>query len=231
MPDLLALQKTLGVSFRDEALLQQSLVHSSYLNENPIFSPSSNERLEFLGDAVIELAVSEELYQRFPELPEGELTRMRSALICGENLARLARWLGLGDYLHLGRGEEQSGGRQRESNLASALEAVMGAVFLDQGFEVARRLALELFEPEIGELEVTAGKLVADYKSQLQEVAQARFHQTPAYQIVEVNGPDHERQFTAEVVIGEDVVGKGSGRSKQSAEKEAAHRALKSLGG
>ena len=227
MADLAALQQTLGVSFNDISLLEQALVHSSYINENPSFAPASNERLEFLGDAVLGLVVAEKLYQDSPHLAEGEMTKLRAALVRRETLARIARDIGLGYYLCLGKGEEVSGGRHKPANLGAALEAVIAAIFLDRGSSIARDFILRLFNVELEKV-VNQGKGV-DYKSELQELAQAREQQTPTYHVLEATGPDHDKKFTVEVRLGEVVLGKGSGKSKKAAESEAARSALEQL--
>ena len=227
MADLAALQQTLGISFNDPSLLEQALVHSSYVNENPGFAPASNERLEFLGDAVLGFVVAEKLYQDFPHSTEGEMTKLRAALVRGNTLARVARTIELGDYLYLGKGEETSGGRRKPANLAGALEAIVAAVFLDQGSITTRKVILRLFNEELQRV-VSQGARV-DYKSQLQELIQAREQQTPAYQLVEAIGPDHDRRFSIEVRAGDTVLGKGSGKSKKAAETEAARAALEQL--
>jgi len=219
------LEAALHVSFRDAALLQQALVHRSYLHENPDFSLPSNERMEFLGDSMLSAIVAEKLYKDYPGLSEGDMTKLRSALVRKETLARIARQhLKLDGYLYLGHGEETSGGRVRQSILADALEAVIGAVFLDQGFEACRNLILRLYE---GEVEKAVGaSLTADFKSQLQEVTQSRYHEIPEYHVISAEGPDHAKEFIVEVVVGGRVIGKGSGSSKREAEKEAAKAAL-----
>jgi len=227
LADLAELQQSLGVSFSDLSLLEQALVHSSYINENPGFTLTSNERLEFLGDAVLGLVVAEELYWDFPQFSEGELTRLRAALVRRETLARVARAIRLGDYLYLGKGEEASGGRRKPSNLAGALEAVIAAVFLDQGLTATKELILRLFNEEL-ERVVSRGAEV-DYKSQLQELTQAKQQPAPVYQLVEATGPAHDRRFTVEVKIGDTVLGRGSGKSKKTAETEAARSALQRL--
>jgi ribonuclease-3 len=224
-----ALQAILGVSFKDESLLQQALVHRSYLNENPALHLVSNERLEFLGDAVLGFVVADELYSRFPEFSEGELTKLRAALVRGETLSRIASSLQLGDYLYLGHGEEESGGRSRPRNLSCALEAVIGAVFLDQGFDVARSFILKLLDSEFDG--VVEDKFTDDYKSRLQQVIQSERKITPIYRTVEEVGPDHAKVFTVEVLVGETVLGRGSGRSKRAAEMDAARQALQGLTG
>jgi len=227
LADLAALPQTLGISFNDPSLLEQALVHSSYINENPDFALASNERLEFLGDAVLGLIVAEKLYQDFPHSTEGEMTRLRAALVRRETLARMARTIKLGDYLYLGKGEETSGGRRKPANLAGALEAMIAAIFLDQGSIATRDFILGLFNEELQR--VTSQRARNDYKSQLQELIQAREQQIPAYQLVEARGPDHDRRFTVEVRVGDTVLGKGSGKSKKAAETEAARTALEQL--
>ena len=227
LADLAALQQTLGISFNGLSLLEQALVHSSYVNENPGVAPASNERLEFLGDAVLGLVVAEKLYQDFPHCAEGEMTKLRAALVRGNTLARVARTIGLGDYLYLGRGEEASGGRRKPANLAGALEAMIAAIFLDQGSVTTRDFILRLLNKELQKVASPGARV--DYKSQLQELIQAREQQTPAYQLVEAMGPDHDQRFTVEVRAGDAVLGKGSGKSKKAAETEAARAALEQL--
>ncbi len=227
LADLTELQQSLGVSFSDLSLLEQALVHSSYINENPGFALTSNERLEFLGDAVLGLVVAEKLYWDSPQFSEGEMTRLRAALVRRETLARMARAIGLGDYLSMGKGEETSGGRRKPSNLAGALEAVIAAVFLDQGLTATKELILRLFNEEL-ERVVSRGAEV-DYKSQLQELTQARQQPVPVYQLVEAVGPAHDRRFTVEVKVGDTALGRGSGKSKKMAETEAARSALQRL--
>ncbi len=227
MSSLDTLQASLSVSFNDPSVLQQALVHRSYLNENPGSNLSSNERLEFLGDAVLGFVVASELFSRFPGLSEGELTKLRSALVRGETLSRIALQLNLGSYLYLGRGEEESGGRYRPRNLSCALEAVIGAVFVDQGLDVARSLILRLLR---GKLErITEDKSISDYKSRLQLIIQADHRVTPVYRTVAEFGPDHAKVFTVEVLVGGLVIGRGRGRSKRAAEMDAARNALESL--
>ena len=225
MADLAALQQTLGISFNDPSLLEQALVHSSYVNEKPGIASASNERLEFLGDAVLGFIVAERLYQDFPHSAEGEMTRLRAALVRRDTLARMARTIKLGDYLYLGKGEEASGGRSKPANLAGAFEAIIAAIFLDQGSITARDFILSLFRVELQRIADHGAR--ADYKSQLQEFIQAREQQTPAYQVVDTMGPDHDRRFTVEVRAGDSMLGRGSGKSKKEAETEAARAALK----
>ena len=236
MPQLDALQNILGVAFEDVTHLQQSLVHRSYLNESEALSEtsddhplSSNERLEFLGDALLGHVVAERLYCEFPDFSEGDLTKVRSALVRTETLARIARSLNLGDYLFLGKGEAESGGRHRQRNLACALEAVIGAILVDQGFNVAREFVLRILGKELER--ATAEKLEKDPKSRLQEVVQAEQRLTPVYRTDNVTGPDHDRIFVVDVFAGETFLGRGSGKSKRAAEQEAAVAALKTLEG
>ncbi len=229
MIDLDSLQKNLGVCFENASHLQQALAHRSYLNEASDSAMQSNERLEFLGDALLGLAVAGELYHRLPDSAEGDLTRIRSALVRTDTLARVARSLNLGDCLYMGKGEEETGGRNRQRNLACALEAVIGAVFIDRGFEVAWEFVLRMlaseFEPAI------SGKLGRDPKSELQEIVQAQKQQLPIYQVVDSIGPDHEKIFTIEVLVDSVLLGRGTGKSKRGAEQEAARVALERLEG
>ena len=229
MTDLGTLQATLGVNFKDESLLQQALVHRSYLNENAELRLTSNERLEFLGDAVLGFVVASELYDRFPDLSEGDLTNLRATLVRGETLGQIALSLELGEYLYLGRGEEDSGGRTRLRNLSCALEAVIGAVFVEQGFDVTRSFILNLLGDKIPL--AAEDKSQVDYKSRLQHIIQSEQKITPAYRTIEEVGPDHAKVFTVEVLAGDSVLGQGSGRSKRAAEMDAARQALQKLKG
>ena len=212
MADLSVLQQTLGIFFNDLSLLKQALVHSSCINENPSFAPTSNERLEFLGDTILSLIVAEKLYRDFPHFTEGKMTKIRAALVRRDTLTRIAGIIGLGDYLYLGKGEEVSGGRHKLANLAGAVEALIAAISLDQGLDSAKDFVLKLLNEELQR--VASRGVGVDYKSQLQEIIQAKEQQTPAYQLVEIMGPDHDRRFTVEVKAGDAVLGKGSGKSK-----------------
>ncbi len=223
MADLATLRQNLGVPFSSTSLLEQALVHSSYVNENPGFARTSNERLEFLGDAVLGLIVSEKLYQNFPRADEGRMTKLRATLVRQETLTQMAMSLNLGEYLYLGKGEEASGGRDKPANLAAALEAVIAAVFLDQGLSATRNFILRLLDTE---MKKTSRDTRTDYKSELQELIQAREHQLPTYHIMEATGPDHNKRFTIEVRLGETVLGRGSGKNKKEAEMAAARSAL-----
>lgn len=224
MEELLELSERLGVEFNDFALLSRALTHRSYLNENPGTSAGDNERLEFLGDAVIDFVVAGYLYNRFPEMDEGELTTLRASLVRAEALAVFARTLGLGRYLRLGYGEEESGGRDRTPLLCATFEAVIGAVYLDRGVESVRPIIEGHIQPMLEQ--VRAGSLHKDAKSEFQVWAQARFNQTPHYDVIGFEGPDHARTFTVRVMVGEEAWGEGRGRSKQAAAQAAAAEAL-----
>ena len=218
----------LSASFSDKALLRLALTHGSYLNEHPQASLESNERLEFLGDAIIGLAVAEEVYRLFPELPEGQLTAIRSALARGETLARVADSLGLGDHLSMGRGEEASGGRRRPSNLAAAFEAVVGALFIDRGYEVARDFVMHALGDELAA--ASQRRVLKNPKSLLQELVQGKGEGIPSYRVTETINQSDRYRFHAEALVSGEVVGRGVGRRKSLAEQEAAKDALNALG-
>ena len=220
-------QKNLGISFRQESLLEQAFAHLSYLNENPDFARPSNERLEFLGDAILNFIVAEKLYEEFPKIPEGELTEIRASLVCRDTLAELASSLKLGDCLLLGRGEEANGGRMKASNLANAMEALIGALYLDQGLARARRFILRQLKPELKKIK--AGKKTPNYKALVQEFIQGQRRPTPVYRLVEATGPDHSKQFTAEILVEGEALGRGTGKSKKTAESQAARVAWEKL--
>lgn len=217
------LESVLGHHFRDLLLLKQALTHASLGYESQRSLPD-NQRLEFLGDSVLQLLLSELLFHRYPKADEGLLTKIRAQLVSTKALAKVARGIHLGGYLLMGRGEESNGGRERDSTLADAMEAVAGAVFLDGGMEAARAMALLLFKPEIDRL----GEVPVDQnpKGQLQELLQAISPKSPSYQIVEQSGPDHARSFVAVVSWEDRELGRGQGRSKKEAEVEAARAAL-----
>jgi len=224
MPDFVPLEDTLGLVFHDKSLLLQVFVHRSYLHENPDSVLPSNERLEFLGDAILGFVVAEYLYQRGPEMSEGDLTSLRSALVRTEALAEFARQLNLGQYLLLSRGEETSGGRDRQATLARTCEALVGTLYLDQGLAATRDVILRLVQPALED--VLHNRLDKDDKSRLQEMAQGELQLTPLYRTVRTSGPDHAREFTIGVWVGERLIGEGTGRSKQTAEQAAARHAL-----
>jgi ribonuclease-3 len=221
------LEQAIGVNFRDVSLLQKAFVHSSYINENPSFYLSDNERLEFLGDALLSFIVSEKLYHEFPELAEGELTEIRISLIRQETLVQFALALKLGDYLLLGKGEEASGGRVRRTNLADAFEALIGAIYLDQGLAAARDFVANKLDSQLEKIRFIG--IGRNYKALLQEFTQDKYKQLPTYRIVEVSGPDHDKGFTVEVALGDRVLGRGSGGNKRAAEMEAARLAWEKL--
>ena len=222
-----ALEAALGVEFGDRRLLELALVHGSYLNERAGAFEESNERLEFLGDAVIGVAAAHELYRRNPGWPEGRLSEARAELVRDETLARVASRLALGDRLRMGRGEAAGGGRERPGALAAALEAVVGAVFLDRGYPEAEALVVRLLAPEMRRLERPAA--ARNPKSALQEMLQAAGAKPPTYSIVGVAGERHAREFTAEVSLDGRVLGAGAGPRKSTAERRAAEAALAAM--
>lgn len=220
--DLSALQEALGVSFANVALLEQSLTHSSFAHEIGRPGTASNQRLELLGDALLDFVVTEELFRRFPDLREGALTELRAQLVCQEALASAADSFGLGKYLLLGYGEETSGGRQRPSNLASAMEALVAALYLDRGLAAAREFVLAALSDQLEAVPEGSGK---SHKALLQESLQA-LGQLPTYEVVETGGPEHDKWFRVVVTVGGKTLGAGRGKSKKNAESEAARIAL-----
>ncbi|HIC88954.1 MAG TPA: ribonuclease III [Anaerolineae bacterium] len=220
-------ERQTGIVFRDKSLLQRALTHRSFFNESPDIALSDNERLEFLGDAVLDFLTAEYLYNRFPEMREGPLTNMRAALVRREALARFAQELDLGSFLLLGHGEAETGGRQRQAILAAAFEALVGALYLDQGLQAVESLIKPLMEPHLDEVRRKA--LAKDAKSRLQEWSQAELGRTPRYHTINEEGPDHAKEFTVEVRIGDVAYGQGHGRSKQAAAQAAAEAALRRL--
>jgi ribonuclease-3 len=222
------LKEKLGFRWQNEDLLCLALTHSSYAYEKIFRGQENNQRLEFLGDAVLELVVSDYLYRTYPGHTEGELTRLRAAIVCEPSLARTARELDLGSCLYMGRGEERSGGRERPSILADAFEALLGAVYLDQGLEMARKVALQYLKPVIDD--VLEGRVERDYKTELQEILQEEGQVDISYAILREEGPDHHKIFTAAVYFGGKEMGRGQGRTKKEAEQQAACRALARLG-
>jgi len=228
-PDaVLALEERLGLRFADRAMALAAVTHKSYVNEHRDDAHlADNERLEFLGDAVIDLAVSHRLMERFPEAHEGDLSKMRAAVVDEPGLCEMARALDLGALLRLGRGEELTGGRQKSSLLADAMEAVIGAVFLETGLSPV----LQIIDRFLGEAfaRAAAGTLDRDFKTQLQELAQSRLRSTPRYRVVGEHGPDHSKTFEVETELRGEVLGRGAGRSKKDAEQAAARLALEVL--
>jgi|SRR3989338_4030066 len=213
-----------GVTFKDKDLLRQAFVHRSYLNENPALNISHNERLEFLGDAVLELAITEELYKKFPEKPEGELTTLRAALVNSKMLSDVALEIGMNEFLLLSRGEARDVGRARQFILANAIEALIGAIYLDQGYKAAEAFILNTVSPRLEK--VLEQNLHRDPKSLFQEEAQERVGITPTYEVIREWGPDHDKHFVIGVYLKNELVAEGEGPSKQAAQEEAARLAL-----
>lgn len=220
------LEARLGYRFRDHGLLETALTHTSWVNEAATPGRADNERLEFLGDAVLALVTSDLLMAQLPDAPEGDLSRARAALVSEGGLSRAAALLDLGRFVRLGRGEEKTGGRARPSILANALEALVGAVYLDGGLEAARGIAARLFKPELGDVQKHAR---LDFKSRLQERAQALWQSPPVYEVVGVSGPDHDKRFEVALTIAGRAWGRASGRSKKEAEQSAAAAALEAI--
>ncbi len=223
---MLQLEKELNYEFKDKSLLKNALYHSSYANEKQL-SCGSNERLEFLGDAVLSLIVADYIYKNCTDLPEGELTKLRASLVCEKTLCGFSKELNLGDYLFLGKGEEANGGRTRTSILADAFEAVLAAIYLDGGIEVARKHVLRFVLKELNKIENDTCK---DYKTTLQEVIQKNPEERLTYVLIAESGPDHNKNFTVEVHLNSNVIGTGDGKSKKSAEQTAAKHALELMG-
>ena len=221
------LEKKLGYRFKNRALLENALQHSSYANEHRGAGMRSNERLEFLGDAVLGVVTADYLYKKHPDLPEGDLTRIRAALVCEESLHEVAQALQLGSYLQLGKGEEQGGGRRRPSILADATEAVFAAVYLDGGIEAAGDLIHRVLLDK--EREELVEERRRDYKTELQELVQRKSDQVLCYEQTGSSGPDHAKQFTFRVTLNGREIGQGTGRSKKEAEQSAARSALEQL--
>lgn len=218
----------IGVGFKDKRLLETAFTHRSYLNENRGNGREHNERLEFLGDAVLELVVTEFLYKKYPEKPEGELTSFRAALVNTQSISDAGTKLGMNDFLLLSRGEAKDTGRARQIILANAFEAVIGAIYLDQGYDAAYAfIEAQLFHKTD---EVVEKRLWQDSKSRLQEVAQDKLGVTPTYELMDQSGPDHARSFTVAVFLGREKVALGEGKSKQEAEQDAAGKALVAKG-
>lgn len=223
---MLEFEEILGYKFKNKKLLHNALTHSSYANE--AHSPyGSNERLEFLGDSVLSIIVSEYLYNNFQGLPEGELTKIRASLVCERTLSIFARQIKLGDFLYLGKGEAHNKGNERASILADAFEAVLAAIFLDGGMEPSKKHVLRFIVPELKEREF---ELFKDYKTLLQEVVQRNPEEKISYELVGETGPDHDKRFTVEIHLNSNVIGEGTGRSKKQAEQAAARQALKLMG-
>ena len=218
------LESKLSYSFKDKKLLLQALTHSSYANEMRILKTDDYERLEFLGDAILQLVSSDFLFSKYPTMPEGQLTKLRAALVCEPALAMAARRLSLERYFLLGKGEEATGGRNKESIACDIMEAILGAIYKDSGIEEAKKLIFAYILDDIEQK-----KLFYDAKSTLQELAQSKYKVPLTYRVAYEEGPEHDKAFGVEALLGEKVVGKGEGRSKKAAEQEAAYQALLAL--
>jgi ribonuclease-3 len=220
-------EKSLKLDFNDKLLIQRALTHKSYPNENRRLNLKDNERLEFLGDSVLSLSVSTYIFNKFSDFPEGELAKMRAVIVSAPILAEVAKRIELGQFLFLGKGEEMTGGRERDSILADTMEAIFGALYLDQGFTAAADFILELLKIDI--INVAEGNHIQDYKTMLQEVIQENGNNRPEYEVVDEEGPDHNKIFIVAVKLNEDNLGSGQGSSKKEAEQEAAKVALDKL--
>lgn len=221
MGNLKELQNVIGYEFKQEGLLRQALTHSSYANEKHMRKLSDNERLEFLGDAVLEVVSSDFLFKNYPKLSEGDLTKFRASIVCEPTLALCTKEIDLGKYLYLGKGENQTGGRLRKSILSDAMEAVIGAIYLDGGIEKAREFVHRFILTD-----VENKKLFYDSKTILQEIVQGNYSENLHYVILSEEGPDHDKSFTVEARIGDMPIGRGNGHTKKAAEQEAAYQAL-----
>jgi ribonuclease-3 len=220
-------QQILAYTFNDINLLDNALIHRSFVNENPSLSCKDNERLEFLGDAVIGLCISDMLIKKFVDYTEGQLSKMRADVVNEYSLADLARKLTMGDYLLLGKGEENSGGRTKTSILSNAFEAVAAAIYVDSGFESVYKFLKAIFEPLIEE--GTNSLIYRDYKTKLQEICQFRYKETPKYSLIRETGPDHDKVFEISLTIAGTITTTGAGKSKKEAEQRAAQKALEEL--
>lgn len=226
--ELEKLEEKLGLAFSDSNLLRTAVTHKSFPNENRRLKLKNNERLEFLGDSVLSLSISTYLFKNFRDAPEGRLAKMRAILVSSDALARKARELELSEHLLLGRGEEMTGGRERDSILADTLEAVIGAVYLEHGFQRVDDFIIDFFQSDIDK--VRDGDYTRDYKTLLQEFIQQDGDNRPEYVVVSETGPDHNKSFAVQVKLGEEVIGQGQGSSKKDAEQLAARRALENIG-
>lgn len=222
--NLVNLEKTIGYDFKDKTLLKMAMTHSSYANEVCIGKMECNERLEFLGDAVLEISVSDYLYRNNPDMPEGDLSKIRASIVCEQTLAFCSRDIKLGSFMLLGKGEEITGGRKRESIVSDAMEALIGAIYLDGGFANAKE-----FVDRFVLNDIQNKTLFFDSKTILQEMVQSCTKEPLTYKLVAESGPDHDKQFEVAAVLGENVIGHGVGHSKKNAEQEAAYNALTSL--
>ena len=224
MKDFSTFEKNLGLKFKNKDLLTQAFVHRSYLNENPDFNLSQNERLEFLGDAVLELIVTEELYKKYPEKSEGDLTNWRAALVNAKMLTSVAEELGFNDFLLLSKGETKELGKARQYILANTFEALIGSIYLDSGYEPAEKFIKKYLIKNLED--IIKNGLYKDAKSYFQEIAQDKVGITPVYKVIKEWGPDHQKNFTVGVFLAEELVAEGEGSSKQEAEEQAAKTGL-----
>lgn len=227
--DLISLEKNLNYQFNNKELLNLAMTHSSYANEYKMGIVENNERLEFLGDAILSLVVSQYLYKKYPNHPEGELTKIRAKVVCESSLAYAAKKIEIGKFLLLGKGEEATGGRVRESILADAAEAIVGAIYMDSDFQTTNSILLSNFESDIVHA-VAKGDLFIDFKTELQEIIQKKSKSTLEYVVVKEEGPDHNKRFYIDVIVNNESIGTGRGRNKKDAEQMAAKEALIRLG-
>ncbi|MBP6911887.1 MAG: ribonuclease III [Candidatus Pacebacteria bacterium] len=224
MKEFTSFEQAIGTIFNDKQLLTTAFTHRSYLNENPGTGLEHNERLEFLGDAVLELIVTNYLYRKYPQEPEGRLTSYRAALVNAVIIAEIATGLGMNDYLLLSKGEAKDNGKARQYILANTYEAILGAIYLDLGYDAGKVFVEQTLLPRLDE--IVAKKLWRDPKSLVQEMAQEHVGMTPAYKVISESGPDHDKYFTIGIYFGEELVAKGKGKSKQEGEQSAAQEAL-----
>lgn len=222
------LEKRIGYRFRNRELLKTALTHSSYANEARDRHTPSNERLEFLGDSVLGMVTSDYIFKLYTDIPEGDLTKLRASVVCEQALHEVALTLGLSEFLLLGRGEEAGGGRERSSILADAVEAVIGAIYMDGGFAAARPFVLSFIKPAVAR--IASRHNFNDYKTMLQEIVQKNREEVLSYRVASQSGPDHDKTFVMEVLLNSNVVARGHGHSKKEAEQAAAHEALRLMG-
>ncbi len=221
-------EKRFDLDFKDKTLLQQAFIHRSYINENKNLDLEHNERLEFLGDAVLELVVTKFLFKKYPETKEGVLTAYRSSLVRTESISTAARGMGMNELLRLSKGESKDEGKARDYILANTFEAFIGAVYLDQGYDEARRIIADALFDNIDEVIKTGSW--KDHKSYVQEMSQEHYSETPHYEVISATGPDHDKQFVIAIYFGDKKIAEGEGNSKQKAQQDAAHRALEKEG-
>lgn len=227
LQELLELQKKINYYYKDIKLLNRALTHSSYANEHKKYKVKYNERLEFLGDSVLSIVISDYIFNTYPHYPEGELTKLRAIVVCENSLATISKRIEIGQYLLLGKGEEATGGRERLSILADLFEALLGSIYLDGGLESAKKFILDNFKDIINK--AATGRLFLDYKTQLQELIQRNSKSKLEYRVIKEEGPDHNKVFHVEVKDNQNVLGKGSGKSKKEAEQNAAKIALEGV--